>query len=54
VQSKRELDQRHGLVECRWRVRNQRGKLVALASVEAVWRRAAQPAPEPSRQPVLI
>ena len=38
-----ELDAGHGLVECRWRVLNQRGKLVLRASVELVWRRGAMP-----------
>jgi 3-hydroxybutyryl-CoA dehydratase len=55
VEEKRELDQGHGLVTCRWRVLNQRGKLVMRASVEAVWRRQPQPAaPSPAREPVLI
>jgi 3-hydroxybutyryl-CoA dehydratase len=35
----RELDERHGLVECRWKVVNQRGKTVMRVSVEVVWRR---------------
>jgi 3-hydroxybutyryl-CoA dehydratase len=35
----RELDDRHGLVECRWKVVNQRGRTVLRASVEVVWRR---------------
>jgi acyl dehydratase len=59
VREKTELDDRHGLVGCRWRVRNQRGKLVMLADVEVVWRRAGAAAtPEreesPAREPVLI
>ena len=60
VRSKQELDDQHGLVGCRWRVLNQRGKLVMLARVEVVWRRgqAAAPIPErqeePAREPVLI
>jgi 3-hydroxybutyryl-CoA dehydratase len=55
----RELDERHGLVECRWKVGNQRGKTVLRVAVEVVWRRdperptpAAEPPPE--REPVLI
>jgi acyl dehydratase len=40
----RELDEGHGLVECRWKVVNQRGKTVLRMSVEVVWR----------RQPVLV
>jgi 3-hydroxybutyryl-CoA dehydratase len=54
---RRELDAEHGLVGCRWRVLNQRGKLVARAGVEVVWRREAAAAPvssEPAREPVLI
>jgi len=35
----RPLDDEHGLVECRWKVLNQSGKLVLRASVELVWRR---------------
>jgi 3-hydroxybutyryl-CoA dehydratase len=55
VEDKRELDEGHGLVTCRWRVLNQRGKLVMRASVDAVWRREPVAAPEPdSREPVLI
>jgi 3-hydroxybutyryl-CoA dehydratase len=56
----RELDDDHGLVECRWKVLNQRGKLVVRATVELVWRRTpAEPKPAPSPanepgQPVLI
>jgi 3-hydroxybutyryl-CoA dehydratase len=53
VREKQELDDAHGLVGCRWRVINQRGKLVMLANVEVVWRRAAVPA-EGAREPVLI
>jgi 3-hydroxybutyryl-CoA dehydratase len=37
----RPIDDSTGLVECRWRVVNQHGRLVLLASVELVWRRAA-------------
>jgi 3-hydroxybutyryl-CoA dehydratase len=40
----RELDDGHGLVECRWKVVNQHGKTVLRMSVEVVWR----------RQPVLV
>jgi acyl dehydratase len=55
VEDKRELDEGHGLVTCRWRVLNQRGKLVLRASVDAVWRREPAAAPEPAtREPVLI
>ena len=56
VGDKRELDASHGLVSCRWRVLNQRGRLVARVTVEAVWRRVPvpAPAPTPSREPVLI
>ncbi len=41
VATKRELDDRHGLVECRWKVLNQHDKLVMRAAVELVWRRDA-------------
>jgi 3-hydroxybutyryl-CoA dehydratase len=44
----REIDDANGLVECRWRVLNQDGKLVVRASVELVWRRVRVP------EPVLI
>lgn len=54
VRQKQELDDRHGLVGCRWRVVNQRGKLVMLASVEVVWRRAAVAAGAETGEPVLI
>ena len=58
IEDKRELDEAHGLVTCRWRVLNQRGKLVARVSVEAVWRREAAPAPAPPEsrapEPILI
>jgi 3-hydroxybutyryl-CoA dehydratase len=55
----RELDERHGLVECRWKVVNQRGKTVLRAAVEVVWRRDPErpaPAADPQaeREPVLI
>jgi 3-hydroxybutyryl-CoA dehydratase len=39
VTKTRELDDDHGLVECRWKVINQRGKTVLRVSVEVVWRR---------------
>ena len=56
VEDKRELDDDHGLVTCRWRVLNQRGKLVMRVSVDAVWRRepVADPEPEPEKEHVLI
>jgi 3-hydroxybutyryl-CoA dehydratase len=59
IADRRELDEGHGLVTCRWRILNQRGKLVARAVVEVVWRREQAPAPEPDpqdngRRPVLI
>jgi 3-hydroxybutyryl-CoA dehydratase len=41
IADKTELDPEHGLVETRWRVLNQRGKLVLRTTVEVVWRRAA-------------
>jgi 3-hydroxybutyryl-CoA dehydratase len=41
VADTRAVDDENGLVECRWRVVNQHGKLVARASVELLWRRAA-------------
>jgi 3-hydroxybutyryl-CoA dehydratase len=47
VESKRELDAGHGLVGCGWRIVNQRGRLVARASVEVVWRRQLAPEAEP-------
>jgi acyl dehydratase len=33
-----ELDPEHGLVETRWRILNQSGRLVARASAEMVWK----------------
>jgi 3-hydroxybutyryl-CoA dehydratase len=57
LSARRELDDEHGLVGCRWRILNQRDKLVARATVEVVWRRepaAAPVAQEPDREPVLI
>lgn len=56
--SKSELDGEHGLVETRWRVMNQRGKLVLRVTVELVWKRSSTmpPVEEPrtDAQPVLI
>ena len=58
VAAKRELDAEHGLVTCRWRVVNQRERLVMRASVELVWRRdtpADEPLPaEAAPEPLLI
>jgi 3-hydroxybutyryl-CoA dehydratase len=57
IAKKKELDPGHGLVEVRWRVLNQRGKLVLRAAVEVVWRRAggdATDAPEAVAVPVLL
>jgi hypothetical protein len=48
VVATRPIDDENGLVECRWRVRNQHGRLVLLATVELVWRRAAV------REPILL
>lgn len=42
------IDEENGLVECRWRVLNQHGRLVLRASIELVWRRA------PVREPILL
>ncbi len=42
VTKTRELDDEHGLVECRWKVLNQDNKMVMRMSVEVVWR--AEPA----------
>jgi acyl dehydratase len=42
VTKTRELDDEHGLVECRWKVLNQDGKMVMRVNVEVVWR--AKPA----------
>jgi 3-hydroxybutyryl-CoA dehydratase len=55
----RELDDEHGLVECRWKVVNQRGKTVLRVGVEVVWRRdgaarASAREPESESEPVLI
>ena len=48
VVSVRPIDDENGLVECRWRVLNQHGRLVLRTSVELVWRRAAV------REPILL
>ena len=44
----RPIDDATGLVECRWKIVNQHGRLVLRASVELVWRRAAV------REPILL
>jgi acyl dehydratase len=60
VESKRELDAGHGLVAVGWRIVNQRGRLVAKARVEVVWRREpaetqAEPLPAAATpEPLLI
>jgi len=56
VTKKRELDDDHGLVECRWKVLNQDAKTVLRVSVEVVWRRggAAREAESDSAQPILL
>ena len=57
IAAKSEIDPGHGLVSTRWRVMNQRGKLVARASVDLVWRRESMPLvdePRADTQPVLI
>jgi 3-hydroxybutyryl-CoA dehydratase len=54
---KSELDAANGLVETRWRVLNQRGRLVMRADVELLWRRdtmALVEEPLADTQPVLI
>jgi 3-hydroxybutyryl-CoA dehydratase len=48
VLATRPVDDEHGLVECRWRVLNQHGKLVLRASAELLWRRSAV------AEPILI
>ena len=56
VTKTRELDDEHGLVECRWKVLNQNAKTVLRVSVEVVWRRggpARDTAPD-SAEPVLL
>jgi 3-hydroxybutyryl-CoA dehydratase len=56
VTKKRELDDGHGLVECRWKVVNQEAKTVLRVSVEVVWRRggASREAESDSAQPILL
>lgn len=62
VAGRRELDRELGLVTCRWKVLNQRERLVARATVEVLWRRAATAAeaeaeaePRPAApEPVLL
>jgi 3-hydroxybutyryl-CoA dehydratase len=58
IADRRELDAGHGLVSCRWRVVNQRGKAVARATVEVVWRREGAPVAAPvdgaASEPLLI
>jgi acyl dehydratase len=58
VSSKTELDPAHGLVGMRWRVVNQRGRLVLRVTVELIWRRGTTmpPMEEPraAAGPLLI
>jgi 3-hydroxybutyryl-CoA dehydratase len=57
VVDKHEIDVGYGLVSTHWRVMNQRGKLVARATVDLVWRRDSMPLvdePRADTQPVLI
>ena len=57
IDGKTELDQTHGLVETRWRVVNQRQRLVTLTNIELVWRRDTMPLVEErsaDTEPVLI
>jgi 3-hydroxybutyryl-CoA dehydratase len=57
VLEKTEIDPGHGLVSTRWRVMNQRGRLVARATVDLVWRRDTMPLvdePRADTEPVLI
>jgi acyl dehydratase len=42
-----------GLVTCNWRILNQRGRLVARASVDVLWRPATTPS-ESAVEPLLI
>jgi 3-hydroxybutyryl-CoA dehydratase len=51
ITGKTEIDGEHGLVETRWRVVNQRGRLVTLTTVELVWRRETMPPVPCRRQP---
>jgi 3-hydroxybutyryl-CoA dehydratase len=44
----RVVDDENGLVDCRWRILNQDGTLVARASVALLWRRA------PVAEPILL
>jgi 3-hydroxybutyryl-CoA dehydratase len=57
ILEKTEIDPGYGLVSTRWRAMNQRGKLVARATVDLVWRRDTMPLvdePRADTQPVLI
>jgi 3-hydroxybutyryl-CoA dehydratase len=58
VTSTTEIDDGHGLVETRWKVYNQRGKVVMRATVELVWNRSKRPRTEEEsradKEPVLI
>ena len=45
VERRLPLDDEHGLVTTAWRVLNQRGKTVARARVEVIWRRQHEPEP---------
>jgi 3-hydroxybutyryl-CoA dehydratase len=58
VTSKSAIDAEHGLVETRWRVMNQRGKLVLRVTVELVWKRSSTmrpvEGPRADAEPVLI
>ncbi|HEY6779545.1 MAG TPA: MaoC/PaaZ C-terminal domain-containing protein [Thermoleophilaceae bacterium] len=58
ITATKELDEAHGLVKVRWRVLNQRGRLVMRATVEVVWRRdPAAPLSGPmelAAEPVLL
>jgi acyl dehydratase len=58
VTSTTALDAEHGVVDTRWKVMNQRGKLVLRVTVELVWKRGStMPAVEEPRadtEPVLI
>ena len=58
VAAKTELDAGHGLVETRWKVVNQRDKLVLRTTVDLVWKRSGKSRTEEEsradREPVLI
>ena len=57
VASLREIDAGHGLVECRWRVRNQDGRIVMRAAIDIVWRIPLDAEPDPEldrREPALM